>query len=163
MLFTNVATGIQMPFKTLATIDINKVYSCSLRFVSWRGRTYKLLILSSFKNSYAVKASCHDFFEIEPFKTFSLVLSGSNLLVTTLTEVAGSYHYYSVWPLVLQKYTTRYSRSQGMNRILCRQLFLLQEPQHPLALSSTLASLEMLQPAIGSLNPLEPSVSVSII
>jgi len=32
----------------------------------------------------------------------------------------------------------------------------------PLALSSALASLEMLQPmAIGSLNPVEPSVSVS--
>jgi len=35
----------------------------------------------------------------------------------------------AVWPLVLRKYATCYSRSQGINRIPGCQLFLLQQLQ----------------------------------
>jgi len=60
------------------------------------------------------KNSCRIFWGIEPFKNFSLVFGGSNLLVTSQKLLSGSYRYYLVWPLVLCKYTTFYSHSQGM-------------------------------------------------
>jgi len=74
-----------MALKFLATIDITKIHSRSLRFVSLRGRTYELLLflyshkLQKFLGSNKYLAV--SLLGLWAFKTFSLVSGGLNLLV----------------------------------------------------------------------------------